>query len=103
LCASLIQSGEYREWAARWRARLAREPQSAEERAASMRRVNPAFIPRNHRIERVIAAVVERDDFAPFEEMLAVLARPYEDQEHFEAYTAAPQPAERVLQTFCGT
>ena len=68
-----------------------------------MRRVNPAFIPRNHRIERVIAAAVERDDFAPFEEMLCVLARPYEDQERFEAYTAPPQPAERVLQTFCGT
>jgi len=103
LCASLIQPGEYREWAARWRSRLAREPQSADERAASMRTVNPAFIPRNHRVERVIAAAIERGDFAPFEEMLGVLGRPYEDQERFEAYTAPPQPAERVLQTFCGT
>ncbi len=103
LCASLLQDGEYRDWAARWRSRLAREPQSAERRAASMRRVNPAFIPRNHRIERVIAAAVERGDFAPFEEMLGVLARPYEDQERFEAYSAPPLPAERVLQTFCGT
>ena len=40
------------------------------ERAESMRRVNPAFIPRNHRIEQVISAAVEREDFAPFEEML---------------------------------
>lgn len=103
LCASLIHPNEYREWATRWRSRLAREPQTAQERAASMRRVNPAFIPRNHRIEQVIAAAIERDDFAPFEEMLSVLARPYEDQERFEAYTHAPQPAERVLQTFCGT
>jgi uncharacterized protein YdiU (UPF0061 family) len=103
LSASLIHADEYREWAARWRARLAREPQTARERAASMRKINPAFIPRNHRIERVIAAAIERDDFAPFEEMQQVLARPYEDQQRFEAYAAAPQPAERVLQTFCGT
>ena len=35
-----------------------------------MRAVNPAFIPRNHRIEAVIEAAVEREDFAPFEELL---------------------------------
>ena len=46
------------EWAARWRQRLAEEPQSAAERQAAMRAVNPAFIPRNHRVEAVIAAAV---------------------------------------------
>jgi uncharacterized protein YdiU (UPF0061 family) len=101
--ASLTHPEEFREWALRWRARLARDPQTARERAASMRKINPAFIPRNHRIEQVITAAVERDDFAPFEQMQAVLAHPYEDQQRFEAYAAAPQPAERVLQTFCGT
>jgi len=44
----------YEEWTARWRQRLAEEPQSAAERQAAMRAVNPAFIPRNHRIEAVI-------------------------------------------------
>ncbi len=100
---SFARPVEYDEWAAAWRSRLAREPQSADERAAAMRRVNPAFIPRNHRIERVIAAAVEREDFAPFEEMLLVLSQPYEDQPAFEPYAAPPQPEERVLQTFCGT
>jgi uncharacterized protein YdiU (UPF0061 family) len=32
-----------------------------------------------------------------------VLSRPYEDQPAFAAYAAAPQPEERVMQTFCGT
>ena len=45
-----------------------------------MRAVNPAFIPRNHRVEAVIEAAVNRDDFAPFEELLTVLATPFEDQ-----------------------
>jgi uncharacterized protein YdiU (UPF0061 family) len=69
----------------------------------SMRAVNPAFIPRNHRIEAVIQAAVNRDDFAPFERLLTVLGKPYEDQPEFSDYADPPQPDQRVLQTFCGT
>ena len=50
-----------------------------------MRAVNPAFIPRNHRVEAVIAAAVN-NDYAPFEELLTVLSKPYEDQPAFAAY-----------------
>src|SRR5687768_13474207 len=38
-------------WVRDWRARLGSDPQSASERGTSMRRVNPAIIPRNHRVE----------------------------------------------------
>jgi uncharacterized protein YdiU (UPF0061 family) len=93
----------YDEWAARWRRRLDAEPQNPAERQAAMRSVNPAFIPRNHRVEAVIDAAVVRDDFAPFEELLTVLSRPYEDQPAFASYMEAPEPHQRVLQTFCGT
>jgi len=91
------------EWVSQWRARIAREPQAASERAAFMRLVNPAFIPRNHRIEAVIVAAVEHDNFAPFEELTQVLSRPYVEQAAFADYAKPPQPEERVLQTFCGT
>jgi serine/tyrosine/threonine adenylyltransferase len=91
------------EWAARWRLRTAEEPQTAAERAAAMRSVNPVFIPRNHRIEAVIQAAVSSDDFAPFEELLAVLSKPYEEQPAFADYASPPEPHQRVLQTFCGT
>jgi len=93
----------YDEWATHWRRRLADEPQTPAERASLMRNVNPAFIPRNHRIEAVIRAAVTGDDYAPFEELLAVLARPYEDQLQFAQYAESPKPDQRVLQTFCGT
>ena len=73
------------------------------ERRNAMRAVNPAFIPRNHRIEAIIEAAVNRDDYAPFEELLAVLAKPFEDQPEFADYAEPPQPEQRVLQTFCGT
>jgi uncharacterized protein YdiU (UPF0061 family) len=68
-----------------------------------MRKANPAFIPRNHRIEQAIQAAVEDDDFSLFEALLKVLAKPYEDQPAFAPYAEPPLPAERVLQTFCGT
>jgi serine/tyrosine/threonine adenylyltransferase len=94
---------DYDEWAARWRMRLSREPLEPGARAAAMRQANPAVIPRNHRIERVIKAAVEGEDFAPFAELSTVLAQPYEALDGFESYAEPPQPGERVLQTFCGT
>ena len=101
--ASFADPAAFDEWAARWRARIADEPQTPAERQAAMRSVNPAFIPRNHRVEAVIQAAMNNDDYAPFEELIAVLAKPYEDQPAFAAYADPPQPEQRVLQTFCGT
>jgi uncharacterized protein YdiU (UPF0061 family) len=91
------------EWAARWRQRTALEPQTPAERRAAMHQVNPAFIPRNHRVEAVIQAAVNNDDYAPFEELLAVLSKPFEDQPGFAAYAEPPEADQRVTQTFCGT
>jgi uncharacterized protein YdiU (UPF0061 family) len=93
----------YNEWAVRWRQRIGEEPQDAAARRTAMRAVNPAFIPRNHRIEAVIEAAAHRDDFAPFEELLTVLSKPYEDQPANAEYASPPEPEQRVLQTFCGT
>jgi serine/tyrosine/threonine adenylyltransferase len=93
----------YDDWARRWRARLALESTQPAARAESMRQVNPAYIPRNHRIEQMISAAVERHDFGPFEELSTVLSQPYRTQATLHAHSAAPQPGERVLQTFCGT
>ncbi|MEA2881578.1 MAG: serine/tyrosine/threonine adenylyltransferase, partial [Bradyrhizobium sp.] len=90
-------------WVVRWRQRIATEPQDAATRRAAMGAVNPAFIPRNHRVEAVIRAAVDHSDFAPFEELLTVLARPCEDQPALAQYMDPPARHERVLQTFCGT
>ena len=101
--SSFANPRDYDQWAARWRARLARDPLDPRSRAAAMRQVNPAVIPRNHRIEQVIEAAVERQDFDPFVRLSEVLSQPYRLDEGFESYAEAPQPAERVRQTFCGT
>jgi uncharacterized protein YdiU (UPF0061 family) len=90
-------------WAGRWRERLGNEAQDASARRDAMRAANPAFIPRNHRVEAMIQAAVQRNDFAPFEELLRGLSRPYEDQPDFAPYATPPEPHERVRATFCGT
>ena len=69
-----------------------------------MRAVNPLYIPRNHRVEAVLAAAIENDDYAPFEEFLAELAKPFEERSQFAAYTQPPSEDEaRNFRTFCGT
>ncbi|HVC02164.1 MAG TPA: YdiU family protein [Steroidobacteraceae bacterium] len=97
------EPGDCDRWASVWRARLARDPLPAQARAAAMRRVNPAVIPRNHQIERAIEAAVSCDDLSVFTALSIVLARPYDGGEPRAAYARPPLPEERVLHTFCGT
>jgi uncharacterized protein YdiU (UPF0061 family) len=98
-----VDAGTYDPWAARWRQRLAEEPGSPEARRFAMRGANPAFIPRNHLVEAALKAAVDGQDFAPFEALLAVLQRPYDDQPDRSDYATPPGPEQRVYQTFCGT
>jgi serine/tyrosine/threonine adenylyltransferase len=95
--------GAYDSWATPWRQRLNEEPVSAQERAAAMEKVNPAFIPRNHLVEAALSAAVERQDFQPFEELLDVVSRPYEERPGLERYATPAGPEESVRWTFCGT
>jgi uncharacterized protein YdiU (UPF0061 family) len=90
-------------WAARWRSRIAEESATAEVRSAAMRRVNPAYIPRNHLVEAALDAAAEREDFGPFEELLGVVTKPFEERDGLERFAAPAKPEEAVRWTFCGT
>ena len=93
----------YDRWSKHWRERLAREEVAPPERAQAMRRANPAFIPRNHRVEEALSAAVERGDYAPFETLLKILSRPFDDQPEFAAFAEPPPEGRGCYQTFCGT
>jgi uncharacterized protein YdiU (UPF0061 family) len=92
----------FTEWVLKWRQRLGVENISPAERSAAMKSVNPAFIPRNHRIQQAIDAA-QCGDFTRFEELNAVLSKPYEDQPEYADYLNPPKPEEVVHRTFCGT
>jgi uncharacterized protein YdiU (UPF0061 family) len=63
---------------------------------------NPAFIPRNHRVEAALNAA-EEGDYGPFYKLLDILQHPYDEQPEAIEFSQPPQPSQRVLQTFCGT
>jgi uncharacterized protein YdiU (UPF0061 family) len=95
----------YDDWAEQWRRRLADDGTvTAQERMSVMCAANPAIIPRNHLVEEAISAAVNNGDFALFENLIAVLARPYDDlPPAFARYADRPRPEQVVRQTFCGT
>ena len=60
-----------------------------------MAAANPIYIPRNHRVEAALGAAIERKDYGPFEELLAVLARPFDERPEFAAYAEPPTEQEQ--------
>jgi uncharacterized protein YdiU (UPF0061 family) len=95
--------GAYDGWAPGWRRRLEEESADGQARTAAMRKLNPAFIPRNHLVEAALDAASRRQDFQPFEELLDAVSRPHEERPGLERYAMPGRPEECVLQTFCGT
>ena len=91
------------DWAARWRQRLQREASEDATRQQQMRRVNPAYIPRNHRVEYAIQAAMQEDNWEPFDALLKVITDPFQDHPDSSYLTTPPRPEEVVKQTFCGT
>ena len=98
----LVRTEAFDRWRASWHARLDRDALDPSVRAAAMRRVNPAIIPRNHRVEEALEAA-NTGDYAPFEALLEAVTHPFEPPEALRPYMAPPRPEQVVRQTFCGT
>ena len=88
------------EWLTVWRARLHECDHS--QVVSLMRRTNPVFIPRNHRIEEAIRSG-NNGDFAPFHRLNDLLQHPFTAHAEFTEFEDAPLPNEVVHATFCGT
>ncbi|MFW5801320.1 MAG: protein adenylyltransferase SelO [Spirochaeta sp.] len=92
---------EFAAWHRTWRKRLQKEP--AQSVGRLMRSHNPVVIPRNHRVESALRKAVEENDLSGVQDLLRVLAKPYEDNPEYSAYREPPRESERVLRTYCGT
>jgi uncharacterized protein YdiU (UPF0061 family) len=90
-------------WLETWRAHLRERKVDPESARSVMRSANPAYIPRNHRVEQAIRAAEDQGDFAPAHRLIEALERPFEDRPEFAEYANPPEPDEVVSQTFCGT
>ncbi|MET0187790.1 MAG: protein adenylyltransferase SelO [Pseudonocardia sediminis] len=87
-------------WTARWKAAVATAGEAGAV-ADAMDRVNPVYIPRNQRVEEALTAATG-GDLAPFQRLMDVLARPFEERAGLEDYAAAPADFGSYT-TFCGT
>ncbi|MET0578488.1 MAG: protein adenylyltransferase SelO [Ilumatobacteraceae bacterium] len=89
-------------WAERWHERQRADTRPDTAVAAAMDRVNPIYIPRNHLVEAALAAATA-GDLAPFDQLVDVVARPFEARADHDAFSRpAPADATRYV-TFCGT
>ena len=99
---ALYASESFQSWHGRWQNRLRKEEQGLETSFALMRSVNPAVIPRNHKVDEALQAG-EEGNFKPFHDLLNAVEKPYVDGDHLLPFQAPPEPGEKVMQTFCGT
>jgi uncharacterized protein YdiU (UPF0061 family) len=99
---SINSDPELDAWHRRLDARRGRQPQSAAEAETLMRRHNPAFIPRNHKVEAALLAATSSHDLSVMAQLLEVLATPYDHERDLPAFSA-PFVSERPYRTFCGT
>jgi serine/tyrosine/threonine adenylyltransferase len=90
-------------WAERWRERLASQAVEVPAVAEAMDRVNPAYIPRNQKVEEALAAATA-GDLEPFRTLLDVVRHPFKERPGLEEFTGpAPRSFAGAYSTFCGT
>ena len=89
-------------WMDLWVARLARETESASSRADAMDRVNPVYVPRNHKVQEALDAA-DASDLEPFRRILSVLERPLERREGLEEFETRAPDSFGQYTTYCGT
>lgn len=99
----LFDTAEFTEWNELWQARLSRQQESKEASNELMRSSNPAVIPRNHRVEDALEAVVNRGNNDVMEKLLEVLSKPYAHEPEHAEYATVPAETSIPYQTFCGT
>lgn len=100
--ADLYQDPAFQAWYSQWRLRLRGEGRPSTTVSAEMQAVNPAIIPRNHRVEEALAAAEKQDDLSVLHRLLAVLTSPFESRAELVPYQEPPLDEDNY-RTFCGT
>jgi uncharacterized protein YdiU (UPF0061 family) len=97
--AMFTQPGPFDAWAARHAATL---PADRATVAAAMDRVNPVYVPRNHRVEEALAQAA-LGQMGAFHRLLEVVSRPFDERPGLEGYAGPPPAGGAPYVTYCGT
>ena len=98
----MATDADFHAWHQRLETRRVRQPQSLADAKDLMCRHNPAYIPRNHKVEEALEAASSHGDFSPIDRLLDVLATPYDHRRDLPMFST-PEVPQRPYQTFCGT
>ncbi|MGI5309774.1 protein adenylyltransferase SelO [Rheinheimera sp. WS51] len=94
---------EWQSWLVAWQQRLAQQDISLSEVKTKMDATNPAIIPRNHIIAKVIQQATTEGDLSLFNQLKQALASPFTLQEADSFLALPPSKDEKIKNTFCGT
>ena len=89
-------------WAVRYRARLRREGSVDGARRLAMHKINPKYILRNY-LAQVAIEKAQGGDFSEVGRLLAVLEKPFDEQEDKESYAALPPDWASHLEVSCSS
>ena len=90
-------------WIVKWKECLKEENRPEKVIKESMLKINPSFIPRNHRVEEAIYEAVNNYDYDYMDRLVQLLSKPYEHQPDNTEYMQPPEKYDENYQTFCGT
>jgi len=83
--------------------RLEKEQNTAEYRSKCMKRVNPKYILRNYMAEIAIRNAQDKNDYSVIENLMTVLAKPFDEHSDFEQYATHPPDWAQQIEVSCSS
>ena len=90
-------------WYEKWKSRLAENEAPELHALQMMQQANPAFIPRNHRVEEALEAATLGKDMSGIYTLLSIMETPYQYRAEYAAWQEPPPGDDTYYKTFCNT
>lgn len=94
---------EVQNWLSQWHIALSQEGLNTQTIQEQMKERNPAYIPRNHLIEKIILDFEQEGSSALLNDLEQCLNSPYQEHEQYLKLMQAPSHKDLSYMTFCGT
>ena len=92
---NIYKKDSFIEWHKKWQSLVSKKSLNI------MKKTNPTIIPRNHIVEKVLK-IAEQNNLKPFNKLIDLLKRPYQNYDDISDYQKADQNSDKY-RTFCGT
>jgi uncharacterized protein YdiU (UPF0061 family) len=101
--SNIYENENFSGWLEKWKNLVVRNGFTMEKAKEIMQKNNPAFIPRNHLVEKALEAASARNDLSDFLKLQEILSDPYTRPREVSSYQLPPPGGDAGYQTFCGT